>query len=232
MLKSCSCVASAKIGIKIEPYVRLDRPIGADNEPHNGENQAIMTHSFSDDDLLAYTRGEAPEELARRIESEISQNRDLEAEIALLGALKPALAADAINPPGELGWRRLEAEIQREQVPHQNVDSSSALRMWKVASVLLGLGVLGQAAYIVSMDNQPAYNTASAVDEDHVVGLAFEPEASVSDISTLLGEVEARIVDGPGALGLYRVAFDTEKKLRSGREQLRASDLVILVADE
>ena len=43
-------------------------------------------------------------------------------------------------------------------------------------------------------------------------------------------QAEGRIVDGPGSLGLYRIAFDSAQALASARDLFEASDLVALVA--
>lgn len=191
-----------------------------------------MTHNFSDDELLAYARGDLPEVRSARLKAELSINPDLEAEISLLRALKPALALDTSAHPGEFGWHRLKAEIQRDREIQQPAASAPLNLLWKVAAVFLGLAVLGQGAYIASLDNQPNYGTASAIDYDHVIAVSFQPDATVSAISALLGEVGGRIVDGPGSLGLYRVAFDDDEQLQSGRETLETSDLVVLTAGD
>lgn len=191
---------------------------------------------FSEDDLLDYVRGAASPELSGRIEEMAAGDPAFKAEIALMRGLGPALRdGDASQTPTEFGWRRVEAAIRRERAGQRAVPSRRQMVIWRVAAVFLGIAVLGQAGYITSLPTtveEPVYRTASGATEEYVLGIAFAPDATAAEIGNLLRNAEASVIDGPSALGLYRVAFASEEALRDGRTQFGTSPLIDLIAEE
>lgn len=192
---------------------------------------------FTQDELLDFVQGKAEPDLAARIEQARGTDTALAAELALMEGLKPALALGDANPPGELGWRRLEAEIARTEAaprPAAANTSGGRLVMWKAAAVFLGIAALGQAAYLFSTpaDREPVYQTATQGVDAPVLALRFQPTATEAEIRALLQSAEARLVDGPGASGLYRVAFETAEALDRARPLLAASAAVDAVIEE
>ena len=191
---------------------------------------------FSEDELLDYVRGVAPPALSGRIEAMMAHDRALEAEIALMRGLKPALdGVDSSQPPGAFGWKRLEAAIGRDAAQRRPAPSPRHGPALRIAAAVLGVAVLGQAAYIASLSttaDEAAYHTASDPAEAHVLGVGFADGATVAEIGALLRSADARIIDGPSALGLYRVAFPSADALREGQARFGASALIDLVAEE
>lgn len=191
---------------------------------------------FSEDDLLEYVRGTASSVLSERIEAEIARDPAFKAEIALMRGLKPALeSADTGPSSAEFGWRRLEAEIRREGAQPRNTPLLRQVGFLRVAAVLLLVVGLGQAGYIASLLNtgeEPTYHTATKATEAYVLGIAFAPEATAAEIGGLLRDADARIIDGPSALGLYRVAFVSAEALKGGQALFQTSPLITLVAEE
>ena len=191
---------------------------------------------FSEDDLLNYVRGAASPELSARIEAMTARDPALKAEIALMRGLGPALRdAEADQPPSEFGWRRIEAAIRREGAGRRPGPSRRQVVVWRVAAAFLGIAVLGQAGYITSLPTTveaPIYRTASGATEEYVLGVAFAPDATAAAIAGLLRDAGASVVDGPSALGLYRVAFASQEALRDGQMQFGTSPLIDLVAEE
>ncbi|MDE4174868.1 hypothetical protein PXK01_11940 [Phaeobacter sp. PT47_59] len=185
----------------------------------------------TDDELLAYLRGETTPEQTAHIEKAASTDDGLRAELALMSGLKPALAAASDGPDARtFGWKKLEAEISRTAqvapVPRQG--------LWRVAAVLLGALVVGQGAYIALAPSAeaPAYRTVSEDSVAFGLGVGFVATAKIGEVQTLLRETGARIVDGPGSLGIYRLAFETEAARAKARELLQLSPLVDLVAED
>ena len=191
---------------------------------------------FSEDDLLDYVRGVAPPELSGRIEAMMANDPVFKAEIALMRGLGPALQDnDAGQTPTEFGWRRVEAAIRREGTGQRTAPSRRQMVIWRVAAVFLGIAVLGQAGYITSLPTTveaPIYRTASGATEEYVLGVAFAPNATAAEIADLLRDAGASVIDGPSALGLYRVAFASQEALRDGQTQFGTSPLIDLVAEE
>lgn len=206
------------------------------------------SNPFTQDELLVFAQGRAAPELADRINNARATDRGLAAELALMEGLKPALAVETgQNPPGELDWRRLETQIRRERtdapaLPRQDARQSSSnmggrVVMWKVAAVFFGLAAIGQAAYFAAAPStrDPGYRTATQIENGQgvvVVVISFSPSATEAEIRGLLQSVKARLVDGPSASGLYRVAFMTSDALADGTKALKEANIVTLVADQ
>lgn len=190
---------------------------------------------FTEDDLLAYMRGSASNELSQRIVAAQTTDPVLRAEIATMMGIRGALKAeDTGNPPGDFAWRKLETAIQKETAAAQRPEQPRA-NWWQVAAVLLGLAVLGQGAYITALgpsSNEPSFRTASQSSEKHVLAIGFAPGTAIVEITTLLRGSNARVIDGPGASGLYRVAFASEEDRQAARTLFEASALIEVVADE
>ena len=191
---------------------------------------------FSEDDLLNYVRGAASPELSGRIEAMTARDPALKAEIALMRGLGPALRdGETGQPPNEFGWRRIEAAIRREGAGRRPAPSRRQVVAWRVAAAFLGIAVLGQAGYITSLPTTveaPIYRTASGATEEYVLGVAFAPDATAAAIADLLRDTGASVIDGPSAIGLYRVAFTSQEALRDGQMQFGTSPLIDLVAEE
>ena len=191
---------------------------------------------FSEDDLLDYVRGAAAPELSDRIEATTARDPALRAEIALMRGLKPALeGGDAGRPPGEFGWKRLEAAIRRGEVELRSTPSPRQVATLRIAAAVLAIAVLGQTAYIVSdatTAEDATYRTATEATAVHVLGIGFAPDAAAAEIGDLLRDVDARVIGGPSALGIYRVAFVSEQAMREAEARFRMSTLIDLVAEE
>ncbi|SDZ96189.1 hypothetical protein [Rubrimonas cliftonensis] len=196
----------------------------------------MATRQFSEDDLLAYVRGAARPDLSDRIEAAMAAEPALKAEIALMRGLGPALRGEDAGPDATaFGWRRLEAAIRREPSGRADAAAPRRMAMWRAAAALLAVVGLGQAVYIAAQwtgGEAPAYRTASEPAARHVLGVGFAPDATAAAIAELLTSVEARIVDGPGAIGLYRLGFASAEARDAARARLEASPLIDLVADE
>ena len=54
----------------------------------------------------------------------------------------------------------------------------------------------------------------------------------MADVQALLTQTGARITDGPGAIGLYHLSFDSAGAREAARAVLGLSPLVTLVAEE
>lgn len=196
------------------------------------------THGFTEEELLAFAQGRAPEGLVARIEQAQSQDRMLAAEIALMQGLKPALAeaSGGMNPPGELDWRRLKADIQKDAgqpAASSEQPQGGRIVLWQAAAVFFAIVAFGQMAYLSLAPNtaDPVYQTATGANAAHVLVIGFAPDASATEIGAVLSAAEARIIDGPGASGLYRIAFEDADALKAGRENLEAAAAVETVLD-
>lgn len=191
---------------------------------------------LDEDALSAHLRGDATPEETTLIEAAAANDPALRAELAMMGGLKGALRAATDRPDTrDFGWRRLEAEIAKGSATATPPPAGQA-RLWRIAALFLGALVLGQGSYIAlapGIGESPTFRTVSE-EETAAFGLAvgFAASAEMGEIQALLGELGGRIVDGPGAIGLYRLAFETAATRDTARETLATSPLVDLVAEE
>lgn len=91
--------------------------------------------------------------------------------------------------------------------------------------------VLGLAAALLFGDGTPAdteYATVAGPERGDLA-IVFAPGATESDIRTLLRGRALRLVDGPSALGVYRVDAPDEADLAALQQALRESPLVQVV---
>ena len=193
------------------------------------------THPFEEEELLAYIQGQADPDLASRIDQARRNLPDLDAELTLMTNLKPALGkmASELNPPGEFGWRRLEADIRRETRSSAPGTLASG-RIWKIAAAVLMVVAIGQAAWIARDFSSPpaGYRTVSDAATPHVFAVKFVPSATEQDIRTLLQRVGARLIDGPGASGIYRIAFSSADEREAQRETVETAPIIELLLEE
>ena len=78
-------------------------------------------------------------------------------------------------------------------------------------------GADGAARY-APVSEQPAAGFA--------VSVAFVPSSSEAAIRALLGEIDARISDGPSAIGLWQLSFADDPTRVAGLARLRAASIV------
>ncbi|MDA5555810.1 hypothetical protein [Shimia sp. MMG029] len=190
-------------------------------------------HAYNDEELDTYVRGQASDTLTQAIERDMAVTPALRAEIALLRGIRPALEKEApVSPPGELGWRRLEAALS--DAPQERLLQNRATpNHWRVAAIALGIAVIAQGALLLMpkvVQQEARFHTASQADEGFELAVAFEPDAQIATVATLLANAGAQIVDGPSAAGLYRIRFETAEAWEAGKTLLDAAPAVSFVA--
>ena len=204
-----------------------------------GTKMTESSDEFTEEELLSFVQGSAAPDLAARIEEVRGQNRTLEAEIALMTSLKPAMALSTgdMNSPGELDWRRLETAIRQETsqaAPQAQPARSGNVIMWQAAAALFAVVAIGQAAYTTLGPSlpEPGYETALPGSYENVLAISFTANATEAELREVLLSARATLVDGPGASGLYRVAFQSPEALAEGRQILENAPIIDLVLDE
>lgn len=193
-----------------------------------------MDHTFTEDDLLSYIHGAAPKAVASRIEKRMDQDGNFKAEIAVMRGMKSALASDeGQNHSGEFGWHRLQVALEREENKDRRPGIAQRVGGWRAVAAVLGIMVLGQAVYIATGPVDPArFQTASKGVQNHVLAVRFKDDAAIAAIGDLIRALDGRIIDGPGASGIFRMEFATQEALRAAEADLETSPLITLLAIE
>lgn len=138
----------------------------------------------------------------------------LQQEQAFLQRLRQAVRDDALDGPGELGWRRLrrqiDADVQAGQQQHRQ-------QRWKGMAIAASVLVVAQLGWFVAVTpGDRGYEpmaSAPAPSSGVVLQIRFRGTAPLAQVEALLQSQKLRIVDGPSAAGVWRV-------------QLRAGDPV------
>lgn len=132
--------------------------------------------------------------------------RDGELDIAMWRAVQREVRTQPVADPGtELGWRRLRGELRRER-------QRAIAPGWKIAAAASVLLVIGLQAAILLRN--PAAETFRPMSGDPVVPagawrvqVRFTDAAPAAGINALLLRLEARVIAGPSALGVYELAI-------------------------
>jgi len=148
-----------------------------------------------------YLNGTLREDERRDIEAWLLRSGGAEEQLTLWRAVQREVSAEPLPAVGgELGWRRLRAQLPR-----------SGLRPWWLAAAAGVLMIVGLQSAILMRDAAQYRPLSEPRDtQQWVLHLRFAPYARMSDVSEWLSRQDAVIVSGPSALGLYTVAWPRE----------------------
>lgn len=170
--------------------------------------------------LPLYVNGSLTEEECRQIEHVLSETPDLEKEVEWLEALQMSLQQGNDVPPIPLSLARLKRDIQREDAASQPKTSDSR-HYWKplalTACLILAVQTGFQLTSTTSGDWAPL--SGNTIHEGPQLRVAFHADATVQQINESLVSRGSRIVDGPGALGLYTVMLPTGSDVDTIRQE-------------
>ena len=185
--------------------------------------------------IPAYLRGDLDVGDVAKLEAAAKQDPEIAADIKLQKNLRAAMAEET---PAEGGWNRLQAamrsettelqedapalslvssqdEIPKAAPPHaaNSNEPSGVNPFWRIAAVALAVVGLGQVS-LSTMKAEPAndvYLTASEAGyvPNATLKLGFSESALLRDMTGILRATDGRIINGPSALGLYSVTFET-----------------------
>lgn len=152
-------------------------------------------------ELPFYVNGTLDAAEHKAVEAHLSDCEVCQAEVSFLQALgRQVKDNNHVNGPGELGWARLKKQIHAEKQTLRHSPS----RFWQAVAAVALLAVAIQAGLL--------YRYTSVTDGYHMLGVAdahlqvaFYPQVTEQQMRDILNEVQVRIVDGPGALGIYRI---------------------------
>lgn len=167
------------------------------NEQQNSDWQALLPW---------YVNGTLSESEREQLEHEMAKNPELQQEMLWLQQLQNALKQqDAPAPPGELGWMRLRKEIRQDKSANwRRFGIGAATAATILFSVQLGMMMNKPDPAIEVMSGSMS---TQALEHHWQLQIAFKADTTAEQIQTLLYEINARIIDGPSAVGLYRVAI-------------------------
>lgn len=165
------------------------------------------------------------QQLAMHFEQE--QNELAAAEKRLDEELRHIVKQQAGGSPAEFGWARLQRDLfhtTTEKSPAKN--NTKWIKFALAASLILIViesGFLLQTLpELVRYEPLGQQQVSSAV-----LQIEFQPDATEKNIRDLLNQVKGRVIDGPGAMGIYRVALDLSAENEGGID-----DRIKILADQ
>lgn len=140
------------------------------------------------------------------VEAAMAQDPSLRQEAEMLSLVRATMQQQSdVQSPGDLGLARLRRVI--EDNPQQVLEGRSRTRRYilsfssGLAAALALLAVLGN--FRASED---VYELASSNDDTANIVVSFRPDVKQASMASLLQMHELVIVDGPSAIGLYRLS--------------------------
>lgn len=184
--------------------------------------------------MVFLANGTLEGEERRVVEAAVAADTELQSQLEVLKATRGLMQADdSVQPPGELGLARLMRDIKAEAAPPQAANLPGSPKFWKIAAVLVFGLLVAQSTYfgLTRGDDFTLAEGDVVVSADHIIRVAFGPEATEAQIRALLLELELTIVDGPSALGLYTLVAADEAARDAALHALRDSSQIVESAE-
>ena len=183
----------------------------------------------------------APTE-AREVEDWLARDPDLQDDAGFLTRLRGMMRAEPLPQTGtEFALARLMRDLPPQLAPETAQPAAQAhtalasARRWRAPAMAAALAALvvglGTAALMRPAPQEaPIYEQASGdAAELPRLTVTFAPEARLSEVAALLQAQDLVIVDGPGALGLYRLELPPGADAAAVAEALAQAPIVASV---
>lgn len=175
-----------------------------------------------DDRLLAYVQNRLAGRERESFEADMASDSTLAAEVAVMQAARTAMASEETTEARAAGWRRLQGSLEHARPETANRDSRPGFYLAQAAVVAIAAVALWQFAVmpLLAPRSDDAYLPASQEIALPVLQVVFAEEAEIGQIAGILREHRGTIVDGPGALGVYRITFPDPQRRASAAKAL------------
>jgi anti-sigma factor RsiW len=181
--------------------------------------------------LPFYVNGTLAGDERLSVDAALKEDARLRDEAEALSRLRRTMKDIDDGPsPGEFGLARLMRDIDRLEAPAQAPRRRGLILPWSIAAAA-SAGFLALALGWMSADQSEPFRQASGVADALYLTVAFQPDVAQSAVSGLLLEYGLEIVEGPSALGLYRVDPGAGRDLEALAAELRDRAEVIESVD-
>jgi hypothetical protein len=189
-------------------------------------------------DLLPwYANGSLAQADMKQVANHLAQCDQCIRELRFLQGLHEQVRqVEAVHAPGEFGLRRLQRDIRLGDT----VRSSNKARRWQWLAAAAMLVILVQAGVIFNLQQQQTdlYTPSGASHGEGVVlQVQFTQQVSAARIQQVLQSVDASIISGPSAIGLYRLSLNVAPQNAEQIQQIidtlkQQKDVLAYVAQE
>ena len=175
-----------------------------------------------DDAILDYLQGRLTPADRKRFEATMATDSALAAEVDVMRAVRADLAEGPRHDRADTVWEELSAAIDAPP-PAANQNRAPWLQLARYAAVaVLAVTSWQFAVSPLITGAPPVYRAATESPNGFVLQVRFADDATMSEITALLTELNGAIADGPSALGLVRVSFADEDQRREALDVLSA----------
>ena len=190
--------------------------------------------------LPFYVNGTLDDAENKLVEEAITDNKDLRQELVFLQSLQSQVQQHQgqEHSPGELGLKRLQKILKAQQTTDKNIQKqaliSTGKNRWQFAAMAACLMLVVQTVSNIKPDSNiyiAAGGNTLVQHEGEIISITFSPDASEQQIRRLFLESNIFIVDGPSALGVYRLSISTNIESTISTLQAR-TDLIESVQQE
>lgn len=176
------------------------------------------------DDLLPwYVNGTLAGGEREQVETHLQACERCRQEVTLLRAIQAGAQQAPGAVPVEFAWQRLRRDMRRQPsaAPRQR-------SVWQVAmATAAALVIVVQTVMIVNLGQRDdTFSPAGHQLPGAIAQVRFQPDSREADIRAALQAIDAEIVAGPGANGLYRIRLAdnhadpaAEKKIETLRQR-------------
>lgn len=142
---------------------------------------------------------------AEKVREYLQDNERAAADVEMLRQVRNTVKSQDFGSPGEFGLRRLKSRIDEET--RASGPRAVAGRWWRPAMAAAVLVIAVQAGLLIeARRGGDTYKPAGEAMVTPTIQVRFDPGATERDIRGLLNELDIEIVQGPGSVGVYRVA--------------------------
>lgn len=184
-----------------------------------------------DDDLPAFVNGTLSASEREQIQHHLAECEPCRQEVEWLATLREQMQKDPLPAVNEMGLARLMRTVKAEQRP---APAKTSAPSWWRGAMAAGVLVMLVQFGVIAVQWQPegAYQPLSESGQlsGPVLQVRFAPTVSLAEMQGLLEQIDGRIVDGPGALGLYRIALPEEADREAALATLQAADDIVVQA--
>ncbi len=190
--------------------------------------------------LPFYVNGTLSKEERLQVTEALEDDPSLEDEIAFLEKLREEIQEQSMEySSGELGLKRLQKSIADEALQKDPIALSRSKITkeqnwgWRAAAIAACFLLMMQTVVMLPMwkdsDLGAAGGKVLLQSSGKIISVTFVPDAREENIRNLLLTLDATIVDGPSALGVYKLSIP--KDAESAVEKLRAHKTLVETAD-
>lgn len=168
--------------------------------------------------LPFYLNGTLDSDEHSLVENALANDPALREELKLLQTIQKEVQEETLDySPGEFGLKRLQKEIKLSPL-NTNPRKPSSNKVWQLTAAAACLVVAIQTGYMLKSASDHTLTPAGSIATLPPVpthSVSFVGNAQEQDIRALLLSLNAIIVDGPSALGIYKLHIrgDAQKAL-------------------